>query len=135
MSERGLLLALQRLHDDPGFVNLVAADPQSTLGIYDLDEEECQALIQATTNKDEDTLRNMASKVGIDWTADHISGAGAIDPTAEDFEGKSVSTFHGGDINVAAFGADWVTGQTQTGGVSDDLAEDGSGLPIKRAGG
>jgi hypothetical protein len=81
MSERGLLLALQRLHDDPGFVNLVAADPQNTLGIYDLDEDECQVLIQAVTNKDEATLKNMASKVGIDWTSDHISGAGALDDT------------------------------------------------------
>src|SRR4051812_38294659 len=129
MSERGLLLALQRLHDDPGFVDLVSADPQHTLGIYDLDETECQALIQATTNRDEDTLRNMASKLGIDWTADHISGAGAIDPSAEDYEGKPVSSFRGGDINVSAFGSDWVTGETQSGGVSDDISEDGSGLP------
>jgi hypothetical protein len=78
MSERGLLLALQRLHDDPGFVDLVAADPQNTLGIYDLDEIECQALIKATTNRDENALREMASQVGIDWTSDHISGAGTL---------------------------------------------------------
>jgi len=135
MSERGLLLALQRLHDDPGFVDLVSADPQNTLGIYDLDETECQALIQAATNRDEDTLRDMASKVGIDWTSDHISGAGAIEPMADDFEGAPVSTFHQGDINVSAFGSDWVTGQTQSGGTSDDISEDPSGLPIKRAGG
>jgi hypothetical protein len=135
MSERGLLLALQRLHDDPGFVNLVSADPQNTLGIYDLDETECQALIGAVTNRDDDTLREMASKVGIDWTADHISGAGALSASEDNFEGKPVSPFHQGDINVSAFGADWVTGQTQSGSTSDDIAEDPSGLPIKRAGG
>jgi hypothetical protein len=89
MSERGLLLALQRLHDDPGFVNLVAADPQNTLGIYDLDEEERNALIQAATNKDEATLKNMASKVGIDWTSDHIKGAGAIDDTEDSVDRAS----------------------------------------------
>ena len=78
MSERGLLLALQRLHDDPGFVDLAATDPQNTLGIYDLDETERQALVQAVTNRDENTLRAMASKVGIDWTSEHIGGAGAL---------------------------------------------------------
>jgi hypothetical protein len=91
MSERGLLLALQRLHDDPGFVNLIAADPQNTVGIYDLDDDERQALIQAVTNKDEATLKNMASKVGIDWTSDRISGAGALDDT-EDSIGRASRT-------------------------------------------
>jgi hypothetical protein len=83
MSERGLLLALQRLHDDPGFVDLVAADPQSSLGIYDLDEEECQSLIQAANSKDEATLKNMATKVGIDWGSNRISGAGALENADE----------------------------------------------------
>ncbi len=99
MSERGLLLALQRLHDDPGFANLVAADPQSTLGIYDLDEEECNALIQAVTNKDDATLHNMASKVGIDWTSDHISGAGALDDT--DTVGRASRTGLGGPATAS----------------------------------
>ena len=79
MSERGLILALQRLHDDPGFVDLVSQDPQQTLGIYDLDEQECQALIQAVQNRDGNTIRQMASRVGIDWTAGHIQGVGALD--------------------------------------------------------
>jgi hypothetical protein len=100
MSERGLLLALQRLHDDPGFVNLVAADPQSSLGIYDLDENECQALIQAVTNKDDATLHNMASKVGIDWTSDHISGAGALDDVG-DSVGRASRTGLGGPASTS----------------------------------
>jgi len=103
MSERGLLLALQRLHDDPGFVNLVAADPQNTLGIYDLDEAECQALIQAATNKDETTLKNMASKVGIDWTSDHVSGAGALDDT-EDGVNRASRTGLGGRASASGPG-------------------------------
>lgn len=78
MSERGLILALQRLHDDPGFVDLVRQDSQSTLGIYDLDDTECQTLIGAINNNDRNTIQNMASQVGIDWTADHIGGVGAL---------------------------------------------------------
>ena len=117
MSERGLLLALQRLHDDPGFVDQVAADPQSTLGIYDLDENECNALIGATNNKDEATLRNMAQKVGIDWTADHISGAGSIYPD-DDIDNPANTHLTGPGVtsgplinnytpdNVAPYGAD-----------------------------
>ena len=78
MSERGLILALQRLHDDPGFVDLVRQDSQSTLGIYDLDETECQTLIQAINNDDRNTIQQMASGVGIDWTSGHIGGVGAL---------------------------------------------------------
>ncbi|HEX9990816.1 MAG TPA: hypothetical protein VGE45_20350 [Chloroflexia bacterium] len=78
MSERGLVLALQRLHDDPGFVDLVAQDPQSTLGIYDLEQEECDTLIQAVQTRDGTAIRQMASKVGVDWTSDHIQGVGAL---------------------------------------------------------
>jgi hypothetical protein len=79
MSERGLLLALQRIHDDPGFTDRVAEDPEGTLGLYDLDQEECDALISAVTNRDSATIRRMASQAGIDWTAGHIGGAGALD--------------------------------------------------------
>jgi hypothetical protein len=134
MSERGLLLALQRLHDDPGFVDLVSADPQNTLGIYDLDETECQTLIQAVTNRDDATLREMASKVGIDWTADHISGAGALAPS--DGEGGPARRVVGPvEKQVSAFGTDWVTGQTQPTGSKHDLAQDiHTGAPIKPAG-
>jgi hypothetical protein len=79
MSERGLILALQRLHDDPGFVDRVREDSESSLGIYDLDETECQTLIQAINNNDRNTIHQMASQVGIDWTAEHIGGVGALD--------------------------------------------------------
>lgn len=78
MSERGMVLALQRIHDDPGFTDRVAEDPEGTLGLYDLDETECNTLINAVKNDDHDTIRRMASSVGIDWTADHIGGIGAL---------------------------------------------------------
>ena len=81
MSERGLILALQRIHDDPGFTDLVAQDPQGTLGIYDLDETECDTLIHAVTSGNDDAIRQMAERVGIDWTADVIEGVGALDPS------------------------------------------------------
>src|SRR5687768_16968399 len=79
MSERGLLLALQRIHDDPGFTDRVAEDPENTIGLYDLDQEECDALIGAVKNRDSAAIRRMASQAGIDWTAGHIGGAGALD--------------------------------------------------------
>src|SRR5690349_18529832 len=136
MSERGLLLALQRLHDDPGFVDLVAADPQNTLGLYDLDEAECDTLIKAVTNKDEDTIRQMATAVGIDWTADHISGAGSLYPAdADDADNPARHVAPAVEKQVLPFGADWVTGQTQPTGTKHDLAQDiHTGAPIKPAG-
>jgi hypothetical protein len=78
MSDRGLLLALQRLHDDPGFVDLVAQNPGETLGLYDMSDEERQALSQAVINRDGKTIDLMAENLGMDWTADHIPGAGAL---------------------------------------------------------
>jgi len=124
MSERGLFLALQRLHDDPGFVNLVATDPQNTLGIYDLDENECQALIQAATNRDENTLRAMAEKLGIDWTADHIGGTGALSSSEVSLEGQPARHVSGpSDTKVAPSADNWNVGQTQSMGSVHDLAE------------
>src|SRR5688500_2581637 len=79
MSERGLILALQRIHDDPGFTDRVAENPESTLGIYDLDEDECNTLIDAVKKRDAMAIRGLATKVGIDWTAGHIGGIGALD--------------------------------------------------------
>src|ERR1044072_1813034 len=78
MSQRGLILALQRIHDAPGFVDLVSQDPHSTLGIYDLDETEYQALTQAITDRDGATIRRMAGDVGINWTAEQLYGVGAL---------------------------------------------------------
>ncbi len=78
MSDRGLLLALQRLHDDPGFVDLVAQDPHATLGLYDMSDDERQALSQAVINRDGKIIDKMAENLGMDWTADHIPGAGAL---------------------------------------------------------
>jgi hypothetical protein len=128
MSERGLFLALQRLHDDPGFVNLVAADPQNTLGIYDLDEEECQQLIQAATHHDEDTLRAMASRVGIDWTANQIQGTGALSSSEVSLEGQPARSVDGPlDTKVAPLGDNWNVGQTQQIGHPHDLAEGSHG--------
>jgi hypothetical protein len=78
MSDRGLLLALQRLHDDPGFVDLVAQNPNGTLGLYDMTDEERQALAEAVVKQDGRTIDKMAENLGMDWTADHIPGAGAL---------------------------------------------------------
>lgn len=101
MSERGMILALQRIHDDPGFTDRVSEDPQNTLGIYDLDESECDTLINAVKNRDGATIRRMASNVGIDWTADHIAGPGALDE-------KDVSTE--GAVNTGIKGPDTLPG-------------------------
>ena len=89
MSERGLILALQRLHDDPGFVDMVRQDSESTLGIYDLDETECNTLIGAVQSGDTNTMRQMAERVGIDWTSDHISGIGSLDESEVSTEGAA----------------------------------------------
>ena len=87
MSDRGLILALQRIHDDPGFTDRVAEDPESTLGIYDLDEDECNTLIDAVKKRDAMAIRGLATKAGIDWTADHIGGIGALDESEVSTEG------------------------------------------------
>ena len=78
MSERGLVLALQRFHDDPGFFDRVKEDPQATLGIYDLDEDQCDALIDAVVHNDSEEIVQLASAVGMDWRAPHVSGVGAL---------------------------------------------------------
>lgn len=94
MSERGLVLVLQRLHDDPGFINMVAQDPQATLGLYDLDDAERGAIADAVKNSDNNALKQLASQVGVDWTADHIAGVGSIDD--HDTDATSLYT-HGDD--------------------------------------
>lgn len=78
MSERGMLLALQRLHDDPGFIDRICDDPSSTLGIYDIDDEEREKLVNACRNQDLRGIGQIARSYGIDWKADHISGIGAL---------------------------------------------------------
>lgn len=78
MSERGLLLALQRLHDDPGFSDMVCSDPEHTLGIYDLDESDCALLTNACKNSNMNEIVQLARSYGIDWQADHVAGTGAL---------------------------------------------------------
>lgn len=99
MSDRGLLLALQRLHDDPGFVDTVAQNPEETLALYDLSDDERQALTQAAVNCDGKTLEAMAERLGMDWTANHIPGAGALggDETGVDSQTKPRLGLHIGD--------------------------------------
>ena|SRR5437867_8321021 len=82
MSQRGLILALQRFHDDPGFKDMVARDPEGTLGLYDLDDNERQMLMAM----DEERMRQLAANVGLDWRADHVSGVGAIDESEASIE-------------------------------------------------
>jgi hypothetical protein len=78
MSQRGLALALQRVHDDPGFATMVQQDPQNTLGIYDLDDSERQSLEQAILRNDESTFQQLAATCGMDWQARHVHGVGAL---------------------------------------------------------
>ena len=75
MSQRGLILALQRFHDDPGFKDLVAQDPEATLGIYDLDENERQQLM----SMDEAAMNRFAAGMGLSWGGGPVSGVGALD--------------------------------------------------------
>jgi hypothetical protein len=77
MSQRGLLLALQRLHDDPGFIDRVAQDPNAALGVYDLGEAERRAIAVAASARDNRALQSLAQQAGLDWTSTHISGLGA----------------------------------------------------------
>lgn len=79
MSERGLTLALQRLHDDPGFADAVCSDPEHTLGIYDLDENDRDLLSNACQSKNQGELSQLARNYGIDWQSDHVAGLGALD--------------------------------------------------------
>jgi len=103
MSQRGLILALQRFHDDPGFAERVAQDPNGTLGLYDLDENERQQLM----NMDEAEMRRIASSVGLDWGADHVSGVGALNDEEVQIESQAKPGISGphtiaGDGNVGA---------------------------------
>lgn len=78
MSERGMLLALQRLHDDPGFMGRICDDPQSTLGIYDIDDAEREQLLNACQNGDTEAIARMARGYGMNWQAEHVAGIGAL---------------------------------------------------------
>jgi hypothetical protein len=102
MSDRGLLLALQRLHDDPGFLDLIAQDPEQTLGLYDLDDQERQALTQAVQNDDDQAILDMAQRAGIDWTADHIGGIGALDESEVSTEAAPKLGVHGANAMTGA---------------------------------
>ncbi|MFL5732420.1 MAG: hypothetical protein ACJ78Q_04395 [Chloroflexia bacterium] len=79
MSQRGLVLALQRFHDDPGFKERVAQDPQSTLGIYDLEDDERQQLM----NMDDAEMHELAASVGLNWGPGPTGGVGALDDDDE----------------------------------------------------
>ena len=95
MSQRGLILALQRFHDDPGFMDRVNSDPQSTLGLYDLDAEERDTLMQAAMNKDEAALQGLARNAGMEWTSDHLTGVGAFNDDEISTEGGAKTGIHG----------------------------------------
>lgn len=86
MSERGLILALQRFHDDPGFFGLVQQDPQSTLGLYDLDDGQREALTDAVVHGDETEIVKMAEGVGMDWKSPQVHGLGTIPDDEESTE-------------------------------------------------
>jgi hypothetical protein len=89
MSQRGLALALQRLHDDPGFGDMVQQDPQNTLGIYDLDDTERQSLEQAIRNDDLNIIQQLAASCGMDWKSQHVHGVGALSDEEISTEGAA----------------------------------------------
>ena len=55
--------------------DLVAQDPEATLGIYDLDENERQQLM----SMDEAAMNRFAIGLGLNWGAGPVSGVGALD--------------------------------------------------------
>ncbi len=77
MSARGLALVIQRLHDDPGFADTVAADPQGVLSLYDLDDHERQVFADTCITRDDTALHEMATKAGLQWHEGHFHGVGA----------------------------------------------------------
>jgi hypothetical protein len=91
MSTRGLALVIQRLHDDPGFADTVAADPKSTLDIYDLDDDQRKVFTDACITHDDSALHEMASKAGLQWHEGHFHGVGSL-PDDEPGTGKKGSS-------------------------------------------
>jgi len=87
MSARGLALVIQRLHDDPGFADKVAADPQGVLSLYDLDDQERQVFANTCITGDDTALHEMATKAGLQWHQGHFHGVGAP-PDEEPGAGK-----------------------------------------------
>jgi hypothetical protein len=85
MSARGLALVIQRLHDDPGFADKVADDPQGTLGLYDLDDNERETVADTCITHDDTALHALADKAGLQWHEAHFHGVGA--PPDEDTGG------------------------------------------------
>ena len=77
MSERGLALVIQRLHDDPGFADKVATDPGGALGLYDLDDDQRNVLTNTCVTGDDTALHEMATKAGLQWHQGHFHGVGA----------------------------------------------------------
>ena len=109
MSERGMLLALQRLHDDPGFMGRICGDPSGTLGIYDIDDEEREKLIDACRNGDEGIIAQIARSYGVDWKAEHVAGIGALDENEISLEQQGKLGIEGG-ISPGALAGDGYRG-------------------------
>ncbi len=97
MSDRGMKLALQRLHDDPGFSDMVCSDPEATLGNYDLDDEDRELLANACKSNDQGKLTEMARNLDIDWKAQHLAGVGALGDDEVSIEHQPHPTPHGPD--------------------------------------
>lgn len=95
MSERGLLLALQRLHDDPGFSDMVCSEPERTLGLYDLDDNDRSLLTNACQNKNTDAIAQLARSYGIDWQSDSVAGTGALGDEEVSIEQQRQPGIHG----------------------------------------
>ena len=58
-----------------------------TLTFDRLRNEECRTLIDAVKKRDGIAIRGLATKAGIDWTAGHVGGIGALDDAEVSTEG------------------------------------------------
>src|SRR3712207_5881344 len=83
-----MLLALQRLHDDPGFMGRICEDPENTLGIYDIDDAERGQLLNACQNNDTAAIAQIARGYGMNWQAEQIAGIGALADDEVSIEGR-----------------------------------------------
>jgi hypothetical protein len=57
---------------------MVKQDPENTLRLYDLDEEQCDALLDAVIHDKHEDITQLASEVGMNWDAPRVSGLGAL---------------------------------------------------------
>ncbi|MEA2575900.1 MAG: hypothetical protein QOH93_3198, partial [Chloroflexia bacterium] len=99
--------------DDPGFMGRICDDPSSTLGLYDIDEEEREKLVNACKNGDERIIAQIARGYGVDWKAEQVAGIGALSEDEVSLEARphTLTNDEGGlHINPGALAGDGYKG-------------------------